>query len=511
MLQYIIGKVRHTCLVVTILLEILEYERYRLLFKKLNSPIDMTQGSPWRGIVMFTIPMLLGNIAQQLYSTVDSIVVGNYVPNVTDDKMGTEALAAIGSVMPILNMLLVLFVGISAGASIMVSQYFGAKDRESLSKTIGNSITATIFACVALVAIALPLIRPLLKVLNTPPEIFEWSAEYLTISIIGIAGLGYYNILSGIIRGLGDSFSALVYLIVATVINIVLDVYFVKELGMEVAGVAWATIIAQAVSAALCFVKLSKMKDYFDFGLKYMKPEMKYIKTVVRLGLPSGLTQAIFSSAMIIVQSLTNQFGAAFIASNVIVMRVDGFAMMPNFSFGMALTTYAGQNVGANRYDRVIKGAKQGTLMALGCSAVITGIILLFGKYLMMMFTSDTEIISMSTFLMRILAVGYIAMAVTQSLSGIMRGAGDTLTPMWISLITSVAIRVPLAYGIAYFTARPEALALGQAAGFMDIDLSLGMKECIQISLLCTWVMGALLTVLFYRIGKWKTKAIKNN
>ncbi len=473
------------------------------MFKKLNSPIDMTQGSPWRGIVMFTIPMLIGNVAQQLYSTVDSIVVGKYV--------GDNALAAVGSVMPILNMLLVLFVGISAGASIMVSQYFGAQDRESLSHTIGNCITATIIACIALVAVALPIIRPVLEMLNTPDSIMDWCVDYLSISVIGIAGMAYYNILSGIIRGLGDSFTTLIYLLVATVVNIVLDIYFVAVLKMEVAGVALATIISQIISSVLCFIKLSKMKEFFDFGIKYMKPEASYIKTIVRLGIPSGLTQAIFSSAMIVVQSLTNQFGEAFIAANVIIMRVDGFAMMPNFSFGMALTTYAGQNVGANLYDRVEKGAKQGTLMAVGCSTLITGIILLFGKYLMAMFTDTAQLVTMSNVLMRYLAVGYIAMAVTQGLSGIMRGAGDTLTPMWISLITSVAVRVPLAYGIAYFTARPEALALGQAADFAHIDLSLGMQECIQISLLCTWVMGAILTVIFYRIGKWKTKSIRQN
>jgi len=447
----------------------------------------MTQGKPWKSILQFTLPMLIGNIAQQLYSTVDSIVVGNYV--------GDNALAAVGSVMPILNMILVLFVGISAGASIMVSQYFGAKDRDSLSHTIGNCITATIIACIALIAVALPVLRPLLKILNTPDSIFEWCVDYLSISIIGVAGLAYYNILSGIIRGLGDSFSALVYLLVATVVNIVLDIYFVAGLGMEVAGVALATVIAQFISSALCLLKLSRMKEFFDFGIKYMKPQAKYIKTVVRLGLPSGLTQAIFSSAMIVVQSLTNQFGEAFIAANVIIMRVDGFAMMPNFSFGMALTTYAGQNVGANRYDRVIKGAKQGTFMAIACSAAITGVILLFGKYLMMLFTDTASLVDMSNKLMRILAVGYIAMAVTQSLSGIMRGAGDTTTPMWISLITSVAVRVPLAYGISFMTRTPE--------------LPNGIKECIQISLLCTWVMGAILTFVFYRIGKWKSKAIK--
>lgn len=457
------------------------------MLKSLNSPTDMTVGTPWKSIALFTLPMLIGNIAQQLYSTVDSIVVGKYI--------GDNALAAVGSAMPILNMLLVLFVGISAGASIMVSQYFGARNRESLSVTIGNCITVTLVACVALVLIATPFIRPILIFLNTPDSILDWCADYLMISLIGIAGMGFYNILSGIIRGMGDSFSALVYLLVATVINIILDIYFVASLGMGVPGVALATVIAQFVSSILCMIKLSKMNEFFDFGLKYLKPVSSYVKTVIKLGLPSGLTQAIMSSAMIIVQSLTNQFGEQFIAANVVIMRVDGFAMMPNFSFGMALTTYAGQNVGAGLYDRVIKGAKQGTLMAVICSTVITGIILIFGKWLMGIFTDTASLVDMSYSLMKILAIGYIAMAVTQSLSGIMRGAGDTMTPMWISLITTVAIRVPVAYGISYLTRTPE--------------MPNGIKECIQISLLASWVLGAVFTAIFYKRGKWKTKAIK--
>ena len=457
------------------------------MIKKLSAPTNMTVGAPWKNIVLFTLPMVIGNIAQQLYSTVDSVVVGRYI--------GDNALAAVGSAVPLVNMLLVLFIGISAGATIMVSQYFGANDRESLSKTIGNSITVTFIACVLLILVAAPLIRPVLVLLNTPESIIDGCADYLMISLIGIAGLAYYNILSGIIRGLGDSFSVLIYLLVATVINIVLDIYFVVYVKMGVAGVALATVIAQVISSILCLVKLAKMKEFFDFKLKYLKPEAKYVKTLIKLGLPSGLTQAIFSSAMIIVQSLTNQFGELFIAANVVVMRVDGFAMMPNFSFGMALTTYAGQNVGAGLYDRVTKGAKQGTLIAAGCSATITVIILIFGKYLMSIFTETAELVSMSYYLMKILAVGYIAMAITQSLSGIMRGAGDTMTPMWISLISTVFLRVPIAYGISFLTRTSE--------------LPVGRCECIQISLLITWVMGAVLTSIFYARGKWKTKSIK--
>ena len=188
--------------------------------------------------------------------------------------------------------------------------------------------------------------RPLLELLDTPESIIDWCHSYLLILFIGSAGLAYYNILGGVLRGLGDSVSALVYLLVSTVINIVLDLLFVAKLGMGVNGVALATVIAQAISAFLCLLRLMKMKEYFDLKSVYLKPQGKYSKMIIRLGLPSGITQAILSMAMIVVQSLTNSFGEMFIAANVIVMRVDGFAMMPNFSFGTAMTTYAGQNVG---------------------------------------------------------------------------------------------------------------------------------------------------------------------
>lgn len=461
-------------------------EKLSSLRKRLSAPTDMTIGTPWKCILTFTLPMLLGNIAQQLYNTVDTIVVGKYV--------GDNALSAVGSAGPIVNLLLVLFIGISAGASIMVSQYFGAKDRESLSWTIGNCVTVTAICCLFLMLVTTPLIRPLLIMLNTPESILDWCTDYLIISVVGVAGMAYYNILSGIIRGLGDSVSALLYLLVATVVNIVLDVYFVASLEMGVPGVALATIIAQIISSILCFLRLAKMQEFFDFKLRYLRPRGQYVKTIVKLGLPSGVTQAIFSSAMILVQSLTNQFGEQFIAANVVVMRVDSFAMMPNFSFGTALTTYAGQNVGAGKYDRVVKGARQGTLMAVATSTVITLGILVFGKGLMGIFTETAALVDLSYHLMQILAVGYIAMAVTQGLSGIMRGAGDTMTPMWISLITTVVIRVPIAYIISWLTTTPE--------------LPHGQSVCIQISLLSSWLIGAILTAIFYRRGKWKDKAI---
>ena len=318
------------------------------MLKKLFQPVDMTVGTPWKSILIFSLPMLIGNIAQQLYSTVDSIIVGQYV--------GDNALAAVGSSMPILNMLLVLFIGISAGATIMTAQYFGAKQRDNLSHTIGTSLTVTLICSLFLMIVMAPLVRPILKLLNTPTSIFNDCANYLLISLYGIAGMAYYNILSGILRGMGDSISSLVYLVIATVINIFLDILFVSKFNMGVAGVAIATVIAQAISSALCIIKLTKLKNTFDLKLSHLKPSKLHVEQLIKLGLPSGITQAVFSSAMIVVQSLTNRFEEMFIAANVIIMRVDGFAMLPNFSFGTALTTYAGQNFGADKYDRIAKG-----------------------------------------------------------------------------------------------------------------------------------------------------------
>ena len=455
--------------------------------QKLFAPVDMTTGEPWKKIVLFTVPMLLGNIAQQLYNTVDSIIVGNYV--------GDNALAAVGSAGPIFNLVIVLFIGISVGAGIMVSQYFGAKNREGLSYTIGNSILLTLIATIIMAAAGVLVTRPLLELLNTPESILDWCASYLYILFIGGAGLAFYNILSGILRGLGDSVSALIYLVVACVLNIVLDLLFVIHFNMGVSGVALATAIAQAVSSILCAIKLYRMKDLFDLKFSFIKWNKPYAMNVIKLGVPSGVTQAIFSMSMIVVQSLTNSFGEMFIAANVIVMRVDGFAMMPNFSFGSAMTTYAGQNVGAGAYDRVKTGAKQGTLLAVGVSTIVTGAILLVGRQLMGIFTDTEELVVLSMHLMQILAVGYIAMGVMQSLCGVMRGAGDTMTPMWISIFETVMLRMPLAYIMCYLSRTPE--------------LPNGKREYVMVSLLISWIVGTILSCIFYARGKWKTKAVE--
>ena len=445
----------------------------------------MTTGEPWKQVLAFTIPMLIGNIAQQLYNTVDSIVVGKYV--------GDNALAAVGSAGPVLNLLIVLFVGVATGASIMVSQYLGARNREALSYTVGNCMILTFISAMAVTLAGLILTRPLLRLLATPGAIIDWCDSYLRILFVGSLGMAFYNILSGVLRGLGDSVSALIYLIFASGVNIVLDIFFVANLGLGVNGVALATVIAQALSAVLCVIRLSRMNEMFDFGRKYIRWKSRYGMGIVRLGIPSGITQAIFSMSAILVQSLTNSFGEQFIAANVIVMRVDGFAMLPNFSFGTALTTYAGQNIGAGDLRRTELGAKQGGILSAAVSAAITGLILIFGKPLMGIFTNTDSLVDMSMRMMRILAAGYIAMSVIQTLGGVMRGAGDTMTPMWLSVLQQI-LRVVLAYALCFATRSPENPN--------------GLCEMLFVSLLISWLAGCATTVAVYRMGRWKGKAL---
>ena len=362
----------------------------------------MTVGNPATNLIRFSTPLLIGNLAQQLYSTVDSIVVGNYV--------GDSALAAIGASGPIINLLLVLFMGVSVGASIMASQYFGAKDKKRLSHSVGTAITATFVVSIFIMVVGPLITHPIMSALQTPQDIYTMSCDYLIIILLGILGSAYYNIISGILRGLGDSVMPLIFLLVACGMNIGLDIWFVAGFKMGVAGAAWATIISQAVSGILCLVRLLLMRDVLHITWRTLWPTKALLFQLIRLGLPSGLTQAVFSLAMLVVQSLTNSFGTTIIAVSTVVMRVDGFAMMPNFTFGTATTTFTGQNIGAGRLDRVEKGTKDGLKLGLSVSVVLVALILFFGRYLMEMFTSTPEVIDTGMHMMRILAIGYIAM-----------------------------------------------------------------------------------------------------
>ena len=452
--------------------------------KSLFSAKDMTEGAPWKRIMEFSIPMLIGNVAQQLYNTADSIIVGHYV--------GDNALAAVGSAMPILNLLLALFVGIATGAGIVVSQSYGARDRSGLTKAIGNCIALSVIASIVIMVVGPLVSMPMLKMLGTPESIIYWCADYLNIYFWGIVGFFFYNMLSGVLRGLGDSLSALGFLLVAAALNVVLDIVFVGYFAMGVAGVSLATVISQGISAVLCYIKLAKMTEHFDLGLKTMKLIPAVAGRILKIGIPSGITQAIMATAGMVVLNLTNAMGEMVIACNVIVMRVDGFAMMPNFTFGQALSVYAGQNFGAGKYDRVGLGVRHGGMMASMTSAAITLILMFCSPVLFGFFTDTPELIALATKMIRVMAVGYICMSLTQVLGGIMRGCGETVTPMWVSIIQTIVLRVPIAYLIAYLTRSPE--------------FPHGNPIALFGSLMISWTIGMIISIVVFKTGKWRNK-----
>ena len=411
---------------------------------------DMTTGKPMDTLIAFSIPLLIGNFAQQLYNTVDSIIVGQYIRD--------TALAAVGTSGPILNLMLVLFMGISTGASILSAQFFGAKDKKTLSRLVGST----------------------------------GAVIYLQIIFIGMTGAAAYNILSGVLRGMGDSVYPLIFLVVSCITNIVLDIVFVKNLGWGIAGVAWATIIAQGISGVLCTIRLLRMKDQLDLSRSVFIPDKVLINRLVKLGFPAGITSAIFSMSAIVVQNLTNSMGELTIAATVAVMRVDGFAMMPNFTFGTAATTYVGQNIGARKADRIRPGTRDLMKIGLICSSVLVVCILLWGRALIGMFTQTETVISLGARGLRWQALGYIAFAVSQVLQGVMRGAGETVIPMWISVLSTIVLRMPLAYLIAFLTVS-EAWPNGN-------------PDAIFSSLLISWVLAMVMSLITYRQGKWKKK-----
>ena len=456
--------------------------------KSIFDPVDMTQGTPWKQIVAFMIPLLIGNVAQQLYNTVDSIIVGRF--------LGDNALASVGSAGTIMQLLIILFVGVGTGATIMVSQYVGANDREGLSRTVGNCVILTLIAALFITVVGIAVSKPLLILLRTPDVLLDDCVLYLRVLLLGAVGFGFYNILCGVLRGMGDAISALIYLIIASIANIILDIAFVALFGMGVEGVAIATVLAQGGSAVLCFRKLARMTDMLDFRLKYFRLERKIARKIISLGAPSGITQVILSMSLLLVQALSNSFGATFVAANVIVQRIDGFAMLPAMSFGIAMTTYAGQNIGAGNLERTERGAKQGILIAIGISAVIGALLALVGHQLANIFTDTEEVIDLSRQLILIMAPGYMFLSGVHCMAGTMRGAGDTITPMWLSIIQLFGMRLPLAYLLCYLTRTPE--------------LPNGRREMVYVSLLLSFVLGCFMHAIVYKKGKWKNiSAIK--
>ena len=441
---------------------------------------DLTEGPIVNKILLFALPAMAGNLLQQLYNAVDSIVIGQYA--------GAEALAAVGVSNPIMMLFNALFMGFSTGANIVVAQSFGAKNMQTLRRSINSAFTLAFAVGLVITVLGVLLCRPLLQLLNVPGDIINDAALYLTIIFIGTVGNVFFNYGSGILRGLGDSRWPLIALAISCGLNIVLDVWFVYGLGWGIAGVAWATIIGQTLSGIVMAVRINR----FGYGLKIsakemLRPDMGIIKAVVRLGIPSGLQLMAMSLGGVITQSFTNRFGAIFIASNTVVQRVDGLVIMPMFGLSMSATTFVGQNMGANKPERVKKGINR-ILMMVVLLTVALGVIMFFSGYnISRAFTTDPEVLRIAKQGIQIISFCYIFIGIDGVLSGSMRGAGVAVVPM-ISSIISNTIRIPLIYILAI-------LPFNYLGAFYTMGIGM--------------TIGAVMMSAYYRFGKWQEKGIR--
>ena len=438
---------------------------------------DMTEGSIPRLLIHFALPLLIGNIFQQLYNTVDSIVVGNYV--------NKQALAAVGCTGPIINTLIGLFAGLAAGAGVVISQYYGAKDREKLHSAVQTTITLTLIMCVALTVLGVALTPYMLKMMDTPDDVFVEAVEYLRIYFMGVSGLLLYNIGSGILRAVGDSTHPLYFLIFFALTNTVLDVLFVKFFHMGIAGAAIATVIAQCISALLVISMLIRSSADYRIDLRALQLRGSILRKVCAIGIPSALQLAVTAFSNIFVQSYINHFESSCMAGWAAYNKIDAFALLPMMSLSMAVTTFMGQNLGAGKLAR----AKKGPLVCLGISMIINVLILIplifLAPQLVSLFNQEEEVLRFGTLFIRMISPFYLLCAINQILSGALRGAGDTKTSMFIMLGCFVVFRQIYLFIVYRLGGGIIPIALGYPAG---------------------WILCSSILLIYYLRGTWIKK-----
>ncbi len=394
---------------------------------------DLIEGGIVQSMLVFAIPLLIGNLFQQLYNTADSYVVGNFVD--------TNALAAVGASASVINMLVGFFMGLSAGAGVVISQSFGAKKKEELSQAVHSALWLTGVLSILFTVVGISVTRPLLKAIGVPEEVLPHSTLYLTIYFAGITFALFYNMGAGILRAVGDSRNPLIYLAVASITNIILDFVLVCGAKLGVAGVALGTLIAQAFSSFLVMRQLVCAKEDYRVEWRKIRFHKAVVKRIVEIGFPAALQQSITAFSNVIVQSYINSFGAAAIAGYSTTIRIDGFLQLVLQSFNMTITTFVGQNIGARRSNRVKKGIFSAWLM---CSSVILVgcfVMNLKGKDLVRFFTSDEAVIANGGAMLHLFSYAYISLPVVQILSGALRGVGKSSIPMYFMLASFVVLR----------------------------------------------------------------------
>ena len=421
---------------------------------------DMTTGSIVRQIILFSLPLMLGNIFQMMYNTVDSIVVGNFV--------GKEALAAVGSTTMIVNMLVFFFNGFSVGAGVVIAQHFGARDMDRLHSAVETTMAVTFILCGVFTLIGVASVRPMLRLMSTPEDVFEDAVTYLTIYFWGFAGLLIYNIGSGILRAVGDTTRPLMFLILTSLLNIALDLAFVIGLKAGIAGVAWATILSQFISAALTLRLLTRTQEIYRLVWRDLRIELPVLRRIFSVGLPAGIQSVITAFSNVFVQSYINYFGSSCMAGWSCYNKLDQFIMLPMSSTAMAATTFVSQNFGAKQYGRAHRGTRDTILLSLGVTGVIAVVLVLFADVAVGLFTQDKSVIQYGVLFMRANTFFLLFNCVNHTLAGALRGAGDSRGPMIIMLSSFVAIRQVYLFVVTRFIANtPFLVGFGYPVGWM--------------------------------------------
>ena len=420
---------------------------------------SMTEGPILKQLILFSVPLLIGNLFQQLYNTVDSIVVGNFV--------GSEGLAAVGSSAPIINTLVGLFSGLATGGTVVISQYFGARDTRRLQDAVHTTIMMILILSVAFTFLGVWIAPLMLRMMNTPENVFPQANEYLTIYFAGLSGLMIYNIGAGILRAVGDSRRPLYFLLVSSVLNIVLDLVFVINFNMGVAGVAYATIIAQFVSAGLILMVLMRTHAEYKLRFRHLRMDMPILKRIVFIGMPAALQMAVTAFSNVFVQSYIYAFGADCMAGWSAYSKVDQFVTLPMQSISLAATTFIGQNVGARKTERTHQGAKTSILLGIVVTVVLTAVTLIFARPLIGLFNNKPTVLHYGAQFMYWMGSFVVLNCVNQVLAGILRGVGDSKGPMIILLGSFVVFRQVYLFVASHLTDSFVAVALGYPAGWL--------------------------------------------
>lgn len=420
---------------------------------------DMTEGSIAKQVILFALPLMLGNIFQMLYNTVDSIVVGNFV--------GTQALAAVGSTTMIVNMMVFFFNGFSTGAGVVIANHFGARDMKMLHKAIETTMAATFVLSALFTAAGVAAVKPMLRFMATPEDVFDEATIYLQIYIGGISGLLVYNMGSGILRAVGDTMRPLYFLILTSVLNILLDLLFVLGLHSGIEGVAWATIISQFISAFLILMLLTRSKDIYRLTWHELKIDRAILGGIFAVGLPAGIQSVITAFSNVFVQSYVNFFGSSCMAGWSCYNKLDQFVMLPMQSMAMAATTFVSQNIGAGKEERANKGTVVTVSMSVGVTAVIVTLLCLFAAPAVGLFSPDEAVIEFGVLFIRANCFFLLFNCVNHVLAGALRGRGDSKGPMIIMLLAFVGIRQAYLYVVTRYIANtPFLVGFGYPVGW---------------------------------------------